>query len=158
MALSGATDANTHQRYLHNTDKAREIPAAALPDLSITDAQFKKLESQNALFSSGRNRGRTCDIRLVRPAAGSSPVNNPRHLRSPDHPCAPLETDGVSNASVQSIPLAERAELLSLARRARAALPPGPSKAREMVVELERRLELGQSCAAGRAEGGQSGA
>jgi hypothetical protein len=43
---------------------------------------------------------------------------------------------------VCSLPLAERAELLALARRIRAALPAGTSAARELVVELERRLEV----------------
>ena len=39
MALSGANDVKSHQRYLPNTAKAREIPAAALPNLSIVHAQ-----------------------------------------------------------------------------------------------------------------------
>ena len=34
MALSGANDVKSHQRYVSNTSKAREIPAAALPDFA----------------------------------------------------------------------------------------------------------------------------
>jgi hypothetical protein len=42
---------------------------------------------------------------------------------------------------VERLPVAERAELLALVRRIRGALPAGPSALRELVVELESRLE-----------------
>jgi hypothetical protein len=51
MALSGASDAKTHQRYLQNTAKARQIPAAALPQLSIGHAQPANAQSRSVWFS-----------------------------------------------------------------------------------------------------------
>jgi len=39
MALSGASDAKAHQRYLANTAKMRRLPKAALPSFSITHAE-----------------------------------------------------------------------------------------------------------------------
>src|SRR5690606_19138321 len=68
MTLSGATDPKTHGRYLHNTAKARQLPAAALPSFSIGHAETSEPENENSGFSGGRDRVRTCDIRLVRPA------------------------------------------------------------------------------------------
>src|SRR5690606_33811892 len=38
MALSGATDAKAHQRYLTNTALARPVPEQALPRLTIQRA------------------------------------------------------------------------------------------------------------------------
>ncbi len=35
MALSGATDAKTHQRYLNNTGRMRIVPESALPRLTV---------------------------------------------------------------------------------------------------------------------------
>jgi len=51
--------------------------------------------------------------------------------------------------TVQSLPVPERSALLALAHQARAALPEGPSHARELVCELERRLEAAQADAEG---------
>jgi integrase len=68
MTLSGATDAATHRRYLTNTSKAREIPLAALPDLTVSASLMQKpfeAENENGEIPSGRDRFRTCDIRLV---------------------------------------------------------------------------------------------
>lgn len=42
MTLSGATDAATHRRYLANTSKARAIPLAALPRLSVSASLMQK--------------------------------------------------------------------------------------------------------------------
>jgi hypothetical protein len=42
MALSGASDAKAHQRYLANTSKMRRLPEGALPKLTISDAQMPK--------------------------------------------------------------------------------------------------------------------
>jgi hypothetical protein len=68
MTLSGASDAKTHRRYLQNTAKARQIPVAALPSLSIAHAQTPGPENENALFSSGRSRDRTYDFVRVKDA------------------------------------------------------------------------------------------
>ena len=68
MTLSGATDASTHRRYLTNTAKARQIPEAALPRFSIAHAETPDPANENSEISGGRDRFRTCDIRLVRPA------------------------------------------------------------------------------------------
>ena len=43
--------------------------------------------------------------------------------------------------SMQKLAADERAELLALALRLRTVLPDGPSRARELALELERRLE-----------------
>lgn len=51
MALSGATDAKAHQRYLANTAKMRELPAGALPILAIADGKKIWGDSGNSLFS-----------------------------------------------------------------------------------------------------------
>ena len=59
MTLSGASDAKTHRRYLLNTAKARAIPEAALPQLSMSRAQLPEPENENGLFCSGRSRDRT---------------------------------------------------------------------------------------------------
>ncbi len=52
MALSGATDVKAHQRYLANTSKMRQLPAAALPNLatrvSHNDDSHAHLESHPA--------------------------------------------------------------------------------------------------------------
>jgi len=47
MKLSGATDMVTHARYLANTGKPAQIPADALPQLSMTHAQLEDPENTN---------------------------------------------------------------------------------------------------------------
>jgi hypothetical protein len=48
MTLSGATNASTHRRYLTNTAKARLIPAEALPQLSMSNAQLSEAENEKS--------------------------------------------------------------------------------------------------------------
>ena len=47
MALSGATDPSAHRRYLANTSKARQIPEAALPRISIAHAETPEPANTN---------------------------------------------------------------------------------------------------------------
>jgi hypothetical protein len=68
MALSGASDAKTHQRYLANTARARQIPAAALPSFSMGDAETPEPENDSSVFSGGRSRDRTCGFVRVKDA------------------------------------------------------------------------------------------
>jgi integrase len=68
MTLSGASDAKTHRRYLANTAKARQIPAAALPLLSMSHAQLPEPENDSSIFSGGRSRDRTCGFVRVKDA------------------------------------------------------------------------------------------
>src|SRR5690606_26758305 len=51
MALSGASDAKAHQRYLANTAKMRRLPEAALPTFSIVRAETLGDDSESGLFS-----------------------------------------------------------------------------------------------------------
>lgn len=98
MALSGATDAKAHQRYLQNTAKLRAIPAAALPQLSIAHAQFSEAQNENGLFFSGRSRDRTYDFDRVKqagetglkrfPPVTTDPNSAPAHAGlDPSAPC-----------------------------------------------------------------------
>jgi integrase len=48
MALSGASDAKAHQRYLANTAKMRRLPEAALPNLAIARVQTRSGEDASA--------------------------------------------------------------------------------------------------------------
>jgi len=56
MTLSGATDATTHRRYLTNTSKARQIPEAALPRISMAHAESAEPANENANDIGGRDR------------------------------------------------------------------------------------------------------
>jgi integrase len=71
MTLSGASDAKSHRRYLANTAKARQVPAAALPRWEVSALPMQKLgraENENACFPGGRSRDRTCDFVRVKDA------------------------------------------------------------------------------------------
>jgi hypothetical protein len=60
-----------HQSYLQNATKVRAIPIAALPRIEVSHhvlGETPEPENTNQPNSSGRDRFRTCDIRLVRPA------------------------------------------------------------------------------------------
>ena len=59
MALSGATDAKAHQRYLRNTAKSRRLPAAALPRLGIGSPG-----SHSGALSGAGEGIRTLDVNL----------------------------------------------------------------------------------------------
>lgn len=71
MTLSGASDAKTHQRYLRNTAKMRQVPEAALPNLSITGAEKEKPGSENQAFSRAGEGIRTLDVNLGKDAEQS---------------------------------------------------------------------------------------
>jgi len=64
MALSGASDAKAHQRYLHNTAKMRTLPEAGLPSLSIVHAQKKTPILSNQGFYRAGEGDRTLDVDL----------------------------------------------------------------------------------------------
>jgi|GEM_PF-466963 len=78
MMLSGANDAKAHQRYLANTSKARQIPVAALPELSIGYAQLPQPENENGCFCGGRSRDRTCDFVRVNEGCRTGPSGSPQ--------------------------------------------------------------------------------
>ncbi len=62
MALSGATDAKAHARYLANTSKMRELPAAALPSICIGRAETEQgvgeASHETGPFSAAMRSGR----------------------------------------------------------------------------------------------------
>ena len=64
MALSGASSPKAHQRYLANTAKARQLPAAALPNFSIVDAEKKSPVPKNQAFLRAGEEIRTLDVNL----------------------------------------------------------------------------------------------
>lgn len=71
QALTGHASLAAHARYLANSGKLRRIPSEALPRLGVLAAPRPKLpgpETETSMFSGGRTRDRTVDIRLVRPA------------------------------------------------------------------------------------------
>ena len=75
QALAGHASLAAHQRYLANATKVRSIPEAALPRIGVshhpsgeTGVANDSVANENSDISGGRDRSRTCDIRLVRPA------------------------------------------------------------------------------------------
>ena len=64
MALSGASDAKTHQRYLANTSKARRLPEAALPSFSMSHAESQDAETRSSDFLRAGDGIRTRDPKL----------------------------------------------------------------------------------------------
>jgi hypothetical protein len=96
---------------------------------------------------SGRSRDRTCDFVRVKELPGTPgdpPLQSSRDVAAdgvtPEEASGPAQTPPCEK-SMRKLPVAERSALLALARQIRSALPPGPSKLRDLVVELERRLE-----------------
>ena len=68
-ALAGHASLSAHARYLASSGKLRKVPEAALPGFlpsPVPKASAGLPETRGV--SSGRDRTRTCDIRLVRPA------------------------------------------------------------------------------------------
>jgi hypothetical protein len=80
--------------------------------------------------------------RLPKLGVASSNLVSRSVLRESDDALLASSMAKLGGARVEPLPNGERAALLALARRIRAALPPGPSEVRELVVELERRLEV----------------
>ena len=74
-ALAGHASLAAHQRYLQNASKMRSLPEAALPRIGVSHQSSGETlycegpaANENSELSSGQDRFRTCDIRLVRPA------------------------------------------------------------------------------------------
>jgi integrase len=68
-ALAGHASLAAHARYLASSGKLRRVPEAALPGvLALPAPKPSDAGSESLVISSGRDRTRTCDIRLVRPA------------------------------------------------------------------------------------------
>jgi integrase len=68
-ALAGHASLAAHARYLASSGKLRKVPEAALPGiLALPAPKLSEGLSETLVISSGRDRTRTCDIRLVRPA------------------------------------------------------------------------------------------
>jgi hypothetical protein len=59
MRLSGASSADAHQRYLKNTAKVAIIPAGALPNFCIADAETPEPVNDTVRFCSGILVGET---------------------------------------------------------------------------------------------------
>ncbi len=76
MALAGHRSASTHMVYVKLAEGALQMPAAALPSLSadvlrartVSVSTRRDSKTRSSMISGGRDRFRTCDIRLVRPA------------------------------------------------------------------------------------------
>ena len=73
QALAGHADLAAHERYLRNTTKVLEIPAAALPDWTsvVLPQTWSKPVNTDSLIqvdSCALGRIRTCDIRFRRAA------------------------------------------------------------------------------------------
>jgi hypothetical protein len=98
MALSGATDARTHQRYLNNTARMRIVPDGALPQLAIgrattashNDDSHGHLESQpvndcdeNSVKTASTG---TDDLIPKLGVASSNPVSRSGKQRAEGHP------------------------------------------------------------------------
>lgn len=165
MILTGHSDAKVHRRYLNDMN-LRALPPAAVPLLepawALSVPTVEPLEIESGLFLGGRSRDRTCDFDRVKPEAASFPaLPAPLESRSEtgDEPGGEGTTTKCPPPSARSqqrptpvcsrLPVSERAELLALARAIRGALPPGGSRLRELVVELERRLEAAQEADGG---------
>jgi integrase len=86
-ALAGHASLAAHARYLASSGKLRKVPEAALPGvLALPAPKPSEPLSENPMYSGGRDRTRTCDIRLVRPTEPSpETVSQPFQAWPMDH-------------------------------------------------------------------------
>ena len=106
-ALAGHASLAAHARYLASSGKLRKIPGAALPGvLALPAPKLSEGDaggSDSSMILSGRDRTRTCDIRLVRPT-GQSSVAIQSHLDAwPPQPDR-LNSSGVASQRQNSAP------------------------------------------------------
>lgn len=167
MKLAGHKDMRTHMRYVELTQRgALPIPEAALPRV---DRDWTQLVSDAVVADAltiGDPRGVRTPVTGVRvdPRENQplSVVSNSRgldgrlqHQSATEDPRSGGQCPmSVSDRNVDRLPVPDRAALLALARRLREALPAGPSEARTLAVELERRLESFDDNGAQRRSGG----
>jgi integrase len=92
-ALAGHASLSAHARYLASSGKLRKVPSAALPTgvLALPAPKLSEGLSESSMILSGRDRTRTCDIRLVKPALyrlsyppeGTAVLHRRRQVASP---------------------------------------------------------------------------